>query len=373
MALRCVSTTRSSPPVSSPFKEGCPTTVEEPHLDSAETKAKAALRYLRCKNYFTTNITTISSMSHREYRNFCRDIARPLFNRVTHIDYLEMVSHMVEKIAAYRKRYQNRCHYPLCTSLVGENGGAEFQLVPKSAFPEGVQSFKSLDQEEPCLFLTKEVAGDLKKFKKLSSISSEQIHAIVSYLSTLRDLLALHNMGGGCFARAHLIIELLVLMGVPDGMIGKQFLYVPEKWAKGKMKDWDYHLVPVIKNGPKLWVIDLVSSPKRAMKIDEWVENYVTFPSVEKENQVVKELLIVPSNETEPLEFEYAKVFTFTSVASLDIEKTIDKETQAPSFFISKKYGTAQETLAILADRRNTEKRHALEYNWLLDASFNLK
>jgi hypothetical protein len=75
-----------------------------------------------------------------------------------------------------------------------------------------------------------------------------------------------------CYARAQVVIDLLLLLGIPGANVQKQYVYIPSRFKNGDAPRWNYHVaVKVTLADGTSWILDPSLAADRALSLEEWI------------------------------------------------------------------------------------------------------
>jgi hypothetical protein len=154
------------------------------------------------------------------------------------------VSYAVINLQQARSEYQTSCVTPVFTPIApGLIPRCELR-EPSPHLNKGMHVTRELDKSTPYFPTMKD------------------LDALVRHLSSRSDIFPWAHTEDGCYARAQLIVQFLIQMGVPEESISKIYLMVPQHKF-----NWRYH-VAVIVNG---MVIDPGYNPNNTIPAKNWI------------------------------------------------------------------------------------------------------
>lgn len=120
--------------------------------------------------------------------------------------------------------------------------------------------------------LTNEAWEQFKCMPKVPIQTKQELDTLVKLLYN-EDLISWEITEGCCFARADMAIRFLILMGIPESCIQKQYVLTHSPARSSEQIEWNYyHVAPLIQlaDGSQ-WIIDPALNRLSALSFDDWV------------------------------------------------------------------------------------------------------
>ena len=229
-------------------------------LQKAWRRSREGLTYIK------NEIGEIRMMTHTEYSQACKKL-RPLLRRGRgNAARMRTIENTITVLREFREEYQCSHCVPVITSAKEPGKLPKWEMMSEKQIPDSFPSRGPFrlrpSAERECQTLQKDIPTTKKKLDEL-----------VKALQAEKDLLPCQYTRDGCYARAQLIIELLVMSGVPRNAIQKQYVCIPKKH---EAFNWVYHVAPIVTldDGSK-YVID-PSLFDKAVSLGSWIKKQRT-------------------------------------------------------------------------------------------------
>ncbi len=211
--------------------------------------------------------------------------------------YLSTLRAGVSRLKEDRSRYHREHVIPVFTSIGGFENGKP--VLPSYVLKTKEEVFSSSYKVHNGIYLTQEAWNQYELREQDQSthpfrlISKEQLDFLVQALRKV-DLFAWDYISDGCFARSEIMIQFLILMGVPHNRICKQYLVYP-LGESSKEYGWRYHTAPSVslRNSSKDWIIDPVLNRGRVLDPKEWTGQQGEWTSTREFGFQAKQLIDV--------------------------------------------------------------------------------
>jgi hypothetical protein len=250
---------------------GCPTPVAVRHpqpLDESEKSAgRTILRALRKSRLpvdrLKKDTEALACLRTPKFEKVVFSIAKDIYMRWKRNNEAGIVEsparqaevrQSVEALKRKRVEYQRTNIIPVYT-VKGPGEMPDYTMKPGHALPfipactipvANPQELNSLRRHIPT---RKELDEAVKKF------------------ATLKDVLPWDFGMDGCYARAQVMIQQLLLMGIPKENLGKAYLLFPIG------ENWTYHVTPIVKTDTGEWVsVDPAMDAEETSTIPDWAD-----------------------------------------------------------------------------------------------------
>jgi hypothetical protein len=192
--------------------------------------------------------------------------------------HLFVVKETLAALKQERKRYHEKNAILVFTSIGGfKDGKVVLPTYVLRTREEILSSFSSFKIRNG-IYFTQDAWKQYGLRHRTQSVSKEHLDSLVQALQKM-DLFAWDYDQDGCFARADMVIQFLMVMGVPSENLFKHYVFPSTSNSltlKGRSVGWQYHVAPVIKLANKTdWVIDPVVKRDGVLSLKEWVQSLV--------------------------------------------------------------------------------------------------
>lgn len=204
--------------------------------------------------------TAIAELHHKAFIRFSERV-NPLL--ASNPERMKKMAKAAEQVLTERSDIQRRVSIPVFTSL-----GQPIRFTLHDHKEDFSQYYRM--QDRYCYF-TEKVYADFLNTSPPRTV--KDLDKLLRMIRAQTDLIAWDYTRDGCDVRSQLVINLLILNGVPLESISQIGAIVPKEFRKpGIAQDWRFHIAPLVKlkDGSE-WVIDPALCPTCAIRQQDWI------------------------------------------------------------------------------------------------------
>lgn len=213
----------------------------------------------------------LSSFSFQKFKTVCTKIIPSLRRGSSNLRRQIALTSALCKLQI-RRGMEDQFKMPVCDLP------KEGKLLPSCQLVDRAELGRYQRLRKGSVFVSPETQQSIDRMNKNVVLTREKLDLLVQALYREHDFIPWDYTYDGCYARAQGTIDFMILSGVPEDRIKKQYAIIsPEIRVivfdeEGEENRWSYHVAPIVKvDDGSQWIIDPVLCCDKALNCQEWV------------------------------------------------------------------------------------------------------